>query len=118
MISMATPSIIPSWISWAARGSAAAPPTDGRSATAPRPPGTPRWGSKWKKATAETYQNTMAFGAQGSSYPVRGNYLDLDPTYKDRYGRPLLRVTFDFPDNDLRMSNYISDQLAKIGQVA
>jgi gluconate 2-dehydrogenase alpha chain len=82
----------------------------------PTPEGTPRWGSKWKKAVAETYQNTMAFGAQGSSYPVRGNYLDLDPTYKDRFGRPLLRVTFDFPDNDLRMSNYISDQLAKLGR--
>ena len=24
----------------------------------PTPPGTPRWGSKWKKATAETYQAT------------------------------------------------------------
>ncbi len=82
----------------------------------PTPEGTPRWGAKWKKAVAETYQNTLAIGAQGSSYPVRGNYLDLDPTYKDRFGRPLLRVTFDFPDNDLRMSKYMSDQLAKIGR--
>jgi len=82
----------------------------------PTPQGTPRWGSKWKKAVAETYQNTMGIGAQGSSYPVRGNYLDLDPTYKDRFGRPLLRVTFDFPDNDLRMANYMSDQLTKIGR--
>lgn len=82
----------------------------------PTPPGTPRWGAEWKKATAETYQNATAVGAQGSSYPMRGNYLDLDPTYKDRFGRPLLRITFDFPDNDLRMSRYISDQLAKIGK--
>jgi len=82
----------------------------------PTPAGTPRWGAKWKKAVAETYQNTLSIGAQGSSYPVRGNYLDLDPTYKDRHGRPLLRVTFDFPDNDLRMSKYMSDQIAKIGR--
>jgi gluconate 2-dehydrogenase alpha chain len=82
----------------------------------PTPPGTPRWGAQWKKATAETYQNATAVGAQGSSYPVRGNYLDLDPTYKDRFGRPLLRITFDFPDNDIRMSRYIADQLAKIGK--
>ena len=82
----------------------------------PTPPGTPRWGSAWKKATAETYQNATAVGAQGSSYPARGNYLDLDPTYKDRHGRPLLRITFDFPDNDLRMSQYLSTQLAKIGK--
>ncbi len=82
----------------------------------PTPPGTPRWGAAWKKATAETYQNFTAVGAQGSSYPVRGNYLDLDPTYKDRFGRPLLRVTFDFPENDLRMSRYLSDQVARIGK--
>ncbi|MEP6830431.1 MAG: GMC family oxidoreductase [Rhizomicrobium sp.] len=82
----------------------------------PTPPGTPRWGAQWKKAAAETYQNFTAIGAQGSSYPARGNYLDLDPTYKDRFGRPLLRVTFDFPDNDLRMSRYLADQLAKIGK--
>ena len=115
-ISTAMPSIIRRWILSAARISAAAPAMAGRSATVPPPPGTPRWGAEWKKATAETYQNAMGVGAQGSSYPVRGNYLDLDPTYKDRHGRPLLRITFDFPDNDLRMSRYISDQLAKIGK--
>lgn len=82
----------------------------------PTPPGTPRWGAAWKKATAETYQNAIGVGAQGTSYPVRGNYLDLDPTYKDRFGRPLLRVTFDFPDNDLRMSHYLGEQIAKIGK--
>jgi len=26
---------------------------------------------------------------------VRENYLDLDPTYTDSYGRPLLRITFE-----------------------
>jgi gluconate 2-dehydrogenase alpha chain len=56
----------------------------------------------------------MGFGSQGSSYPVRENYLDLDPTYTDRHGRPLLRVTFDFPDNDIAMSNYLSDQMEKM----
>ena len=80
----------------------------------PTAPGTPRWGAKWKQATKEGYQNAMGFGSQGSSYPVRENYLDLDPTYKDRHGRPLLRITFDFPDNDVAMSHYVSDQLEKM----
>ena len=53
---------------------------------------------------------SWASAAQGSSYADRGNYLDLDPTYKDRHGRPLLRITFDFPDNDIRMQNYVSNQ--------
>ncbi|MBP1849138.1 GMC family oxidoreductase [Rhizobium halophytocola] len=82
----------------------------------PTPPGTPAWGKDWKKATAETYKSSLAFGSQGSSYPVAGNHLDLDPTYKDRFGRPLLRITFDFPDNDLRMSHFVSDRMEDIAK--
>jgi gluconate 2-dehydrogenase alpha chain len=77
----------------------------------PTPPGTPRWGAAWKKAAADGYRNAMSIGAQGSSYPVRQNYLDLDPVYTDRHGRPLLRITFEFPDNDVAMSHYMSDRL-------
>ena len=88
----------------------------GRSAAGRPPPGTPRWGAQWKKATAETYGKVIGIGGQGSSYAVRENYLDLDPTYKDRHGRPLLRITFDFPDNDIRMQNYVTGQIAKIAK--
>ena len=28
---------------------------------------------------------------------AHANHLDLDPTYTDRFGMPLLRMTFDFP---------------------
>ena len=82
----------------------------------PTPPGTPRWGSKWKDATAKTYGRVMGIGGSGSSYPIRGNYLDLDPTYTDRHGRPLLRITFDFPDNDIRMQQWVSKQCEKIAR--
>lgn len=92
-------------------------PTNGRPIQSrPTPPGTPKWGSAWKKATVDNYKSTMSFSSQGSSYAYRTNYLDLDPTYKDRHGRPLLRMTFDFPDNDLRMTNYVSDQMEKIAK--
>jgi gluconate 2-dehydrogenase alpha chain len=82
----------------------------------PTVPGSPRWGAGWKKATIQGYNSSMGFSAQGSSYPVRENYLDLDPTYTDRHGRPLLRITFDFPENDVRMSHWISGQLEKIAK--
>ncbi len=45
----------------------------------------------------------------------RGNYLDLDPTYRDSFGRPMLRMTFDFTDNELKMSRYLVDKAAEIG---
>lgn len=92
-------------------------PTNGRPITTrPVPPGTPRWGSAWKKATAENYLRATTIGTQGSSYATRGNHLDLDPTYSDRFGRPLMRITFDFPANDLKMSAYITDRAVEIVQ--
>lgn len=80
------------------------------------PPGTPRWGATWKKATAETYQRGLGFSTHGSSYSYRDCYLDLDPTYKDPLGRPLMRMTFDFHENELKMSAYLTERLADISK--
>lgn len=82
----------------------------------PVPPGTPRWGREWKKATVDNYKSTLTFGGQGSSYPIAANHLDLDPTYKDRFGRPLMRMTFDFPDNDVRMARWTSGKMEEIAK--
>lgn len=79
-------------------------------------PGTPKWGAGWKKQLASTYQNTMTVAGQGSSYSYRDCYLDLDPTYKDRLGRPLMRMTFDWRDNERKMTKYISERCAEIGR--
>lgn len=81
----------------------------------PTPPGTPKWGSEWKKQTVKNYLSTMSIGCEASSYSTRNNYLSLDPTYKDRLGRPLLRVTFDFSENDRKMAQYVTD---KVGEIA
>ena len=37
----------------------------------------------------------------------RGCYLDLDPTYRDAYGTPLLRMTLNWQDNDMRVSEFL-----------
>jgi len=80
------------------------------------PVGTPKWGAQWKKATAETYQKAFSLSTHGSSYSYKDCYLDLDPTYKDRFGRPLMRMTFDFHDNELKMSAFLTDRLAEIAK--
>ena len=92
-------------------------PTDGRPlAHLPVPPGTPRWGARWKEGAKKNYLRSFGFTSQGSSYAAYANHLDLDPTYTDRFGRPLLRMTFDFPDNDIRMSNYLVDKMELIAK--
>jgi gluconate 2-dehydrogenase alpha chain len=82
----------------------------------PTPPGTPAWGLEWKKAVAQHYNHTVPINIHGSSAASRWNYLDLDPTYKDAWGLPLLRMTFDFPDNDIRMAQFVTDKAKKIGE--
>jgi gluconate 2-dehydrogenase alpha chain len=82
--------------------------------THPTPEGTPKWGAAWKKAVAANYLKSMSIATHGSVMSHGGNYLDLDPTYRDVYGRPLLRMTFDYTDNEHRMSDYITDRATDI----
>ena len=79
------------------------------------PPGTPRWGSTWKAAYKESYQNYNSIYCQGNSHPHRDVFLDLDPVYKDRHGRPLMRVTFDWNDNDKKLGSFMADRSIEIG---
>ena len=80
------------------------------------PPGTPSWGSGWKQAVKDAYTHTVSMDAHGSNMTYRDNYLDLDPTYKDAYGQPLLRMTFDWKDNEIRMSRYVTEHMRKIAE--
>jgi gluconate 2-dehydrogenase alpha chain len=82
----------------------------------PAPPGTPKWGSAWKRALVEHYNHTVTINVHGSSIAVRSNYLDLDPTYRDAWGLPLLRITFDFPQNDIRLSAYLTEKARGIAE--
>ncbi len=82
----------------------------------PTPEGTPGWGSAWKKAVARNYLSATTIATHGAVMSHRGNYLDLDPTYRDVYGRPLMRMTFDFTANEHRMSDYLTDRAADIAR--
>jgi gluconate 2-dehydrogenase alpha chain len=82
----------------------------------PTPVGTPSWGSAWKKAVIKHYNHTSVLNVHGSSVSCRANYLDLDPTYRDAWGLPLLRITFDFHENDLKMSRFLTDRALEVGK--
>lgn len=80
----------------------------------PAPAGTPSWGAKWKEETAKWYDRTMNISASGSVMPNRYNYLDLDPTYRNRFGAPLMRMTFDYKDNESKLSNHSAEIINSI----
>jgi len=82
----------------------------------PVPAGTPPWGTAWKKGVVQGYHRFLGIRNQSTGMAYRSNYLDLDPTYRDAFGRPMLRMTFDFDDNEKRLADHFADRCAEIGQ--
>jgi gluconate 2-dehydrogenase alpha chain len=62
-----------------------------------------RWGSEWKKAAIHWYDRVTGIGLAGEHLAYKGNFMDLDPRYKDCHGDPLLRLTLDWRDNERQM---------------
>ena len=61
------------------------------------------WGSDWKKASIQ-YWDRIGPGVEmrGDHFAYRQNFMDLDPTYTDKWGDPLLRLTLDWTDYEMR----------------
>jgi gluconate 2-dehydrogenase alpha chain len=72
----------------------------------PVPRGTPQWGKAWKAATAKWFQTAMNINASLSVAANRYNYYDLDPTYRNAFGLPLMRMTFDYKANEQKMGRH------------
>ncbi|MBI4191645.1 MAG: GMC family oxidoreductase [Betaproteobacteria bacterium] len=82
----------------------------------PVPSGTPRWGLDWKKAVARYYNRSFLITVSGACQSYRTHYLDLDPTYRDAYGLPLVRMTFDWHESERKMSAFITAKAAEIAR--
>ena len=80
----------------------------------PVPSGTPSWGTAWKAATKKWYQTAMSVSTRSGVAPHRYNYYDLDPTYKNALGQPLLRLTFDFKENEHKMGRHGAEVVNRI----
>ena len=60
----------------------------------------------------------MTFGLHGTSLPLASNSVALDPTLKDAWGLPCMRVTYkDHPD-DLRCAEFLARQATSIAEAA
>ncbi|WP_077624783.1 GMC family oxidoreductase [Sediminibacillus massiliensis] len=78
------------------------------------PNDTPNWGKEFKSQSIKYYHRNLSIGVQGASIPHRNNYLSLDPDYKDVFGRPLLRLTYDFTEQDRNLHKYLSEKCVEI----
>jgi gluconate 2-dehydrogenase alpha chain len=78
------------------------------------PADSPSWGSGWKRSLRDWYDRSFNVQAHGANMARRQNYIDLDPTYRDVFGVPLARLTFDFAQNDLKMRSFL---VARINEI-
>jgi choline dehydrogenase-like flavoprotein len=77
----------------------------------------PRWGGDLKSRLEAFPRSTMSTG-HSTSLPLETNSVSLDPTVKDAWGIPAIRVTYkDHPD-DLAMAKFLQDRSYEIMQAA
>lgn len=74
------------------------------------PEGTPSWGEEFKEKSLFYANRRIDVQQQNGVLPWRYNYMDLDPTYKDAFGDPLLRVTSKFYDQDRNLVRFAHEK--------
>jgi choline dehydrogenase-like flavoprotein len=77
----------------------------------------PSWGAEFK-ARVEAFPRSMMSAGHSTSLPVEANSVSIDPTLKDSWGIPAIRVTYkDHPD-DLKFARFLQDRQVEIMQAA
>ena len=66
------------------------------------------WGAEWKDEIRRNWDSLRGDRHRGRGLPYEDQFLDLDPNYRDRLGNPLLRLTFDWHDNEREMWRFIA----------
>lgn len=74
------------------------------------------WGSEWKKAAIHYYDRAGRISFSGEHLAYKGNYMDLDPVYKDHVGDPLLRLTLDWRENERKMAEHATTKAVEIAR--
>jgi choline dehydrogenase-like flavoprotein len=79
-------------------------------ALAGAPPHGPTWGAEYKDALAHNFTRQMSVLGSTTSLPLDRNNITIDPTHKDRWGRPSIRLTYLDHEDDLAMCNFLLDR--------
>lgn len=73
-----------------------------------------QWGADWKNLVSRSWDGVGTLNLQGESPAYSDNFLDLDDRYTDAWGQPLLRITFDWQDNERRLYRFLADRCEEI----
>jgi gluconate 2-dehydrogenase alpha chain len=71
----------------------------------------PSWGSQWKAFIRQNADRSHSSYIQKTTLPYEDNYLDLDPVVKDPMGRPVVRITAEYKENERRIAAFSQDKM-------
>ncbi len=63
----------------------------------------PGWGADYKRNLSQPGPWSLWLGAWGETLPYYDNKVTLDKDQKDNWGLPILRISFDYHDNEIAM---------------
>lgn len=78
------------------------------------PPDLPQWGSEYKRLLGQYFNHTMQVAGHSTSLPVESNSISLDPTVKDKWGRPAIRVTYRDHADDVKMMAFLVERAKEV----
>jgi choline dehydrogenase-like flavoprotein len=81
-------------------------------------PGAPRWGREWKRGLRKSFNNSLISYGHTTQLPTLANRVDLDPTEKDAWGLPAIRLTFKEHENDTKLQAWFLKRATELLQAA
>lgn len=78
------------------------------------PKGTRKWGQEFKEKSIHYANRQLVVWYTPAVMSWWHNYVDLDPTYKDEFGDPLLRITNQYTDQDRNIAKFGIEKCSEI----
>ena len=72
------------------------------------------WGADWKNEIRKNWDSYAQIVTEGESLPYVDQFVDLDPNYTDKWGNPLLRISFDWHDNQRALWRFVAKKALAI----
>lgn len=82
-----------------------------------RPDG-PTWGAEYKANLEHDFTRSMFWFASGTSIAQDRNNITIDPSHKDKWDRPSIRMTYRDHDDDMALAKFLQERSMQLSAAA
>ena len=76
------------------------------------------WGVEYKESLQHLFTHSCSFDGHTTSLPLSTNNVTLDPSVKDMWGRPAIRVTYNEHADDIATMKFFLDRSLELMEAA